>query len=312
MKIKSRGLLLIAIIFLIWLGSGIALAATLSVASKPLPAKVVVVPLDGAPIVVTGNATDITTTTTILNGILMEKGTSTNVLVSFQWGLTDKYTSETTKVSGNNTGPFSFKLTGLSANTTYHYRAIAYGDGANCGTDGIFKSAIHDEANVNINVTLQGGSRPDSGWVVPLTVKFFISGNTTPVDVLTATPISTFNLTTARSGNTTASSQVTGVIPGTYDITVTSPHCLTNVKRGVVIAAPSSTINMGTLLEGNANDDNKINIQDFGVLAASYGKSSVDTGFDTRADFDRNNKINITDFGLLAANYGKYAPIEIP
>jgi hypothetical protein len=66
------------------------------------------------------------------------------------------------------------------------------------------------------------------------------------------------------------------------------------------------------VLEGNANDDNKINIQDFGILAATYGKVAGDTGYDARADFDRNGKINIADFGLLAANYGKYTPVEVP
>jgi Tol biopolymer transport system component/subtilisin family serine protease len=179
-------------------------------------------------------------------------------------------------------------------------------------TSQAFNVTIVPEAEVNISVGLQGSSRPDSGWVIPLTLKLFITGNTTPVDVLTATPISTFNLITARSGNITASAQILEVIPGAYDITVTSPHCLTNVKRGIMITAPSNTINLGTLLEGNANDDNKINIQDFGILAGTYGKSSGDTGFDARADFDRSNKISITDFGLLAANYGKYSAIEVP
>jgi hypothetical protein len=35
-------------------------------------------------------------------------------------------------------------------------------------------------------------------------------------------------------------------------------------------------------------------------------------GYDPRADFDRNYVINIADFGLLAANYGKWAPADAP
>ena len=160
----------------------------------------------------------------------------------------------------------------------------------------------------DISVTLQGTGRPDpAGWVVPLTVKFFAPG----ADVLTGTPLYTFIENTTKSGSL-AIAQVSGAAPGTYDISAVTPHCLTNVKKGVVTDAPSTAIDLGTLLEGNADDSNIINITDFGLLAASYGKSSGDSGYNARADFDRNGIINIADFGLLAANYGKSAPIVVP
>lgn len=128
---------------------------------------------------------------------------------------------------------------------------------------------------------------------------------------MTATPLYSFSLTTNKNGGN-AAALATAITPGTYDITVATPHCLVNVKRNVVIAAPSATVNMGTLLEGNANDNNVINIQDFGILAAMYLKISSAAGFDSRADFDRNGIVNIADFGLLAANYGKSAPVNAP
>jgi hypothetical protein len=168
-----------------------------------------------------------------------------------------------------------------------------------------------NSAAINISIVLQGSSRPAAAWNVPLTVKFFTSGNTTPVDVLKATPFSTFSVTTAKSGNTTAA-LVPNIISGNYDISVTSPHCLINVKRNVVIITPLTSLNMGTLLEGNANNDEKVNIQDFGLLAKTYGKQRGQEGFDENADFDRNDLINITDFGLLASNYGKHSSIEVP
>jgi hypothetical protein len=71
-------------------------------------------------------------------------------------------------------------------------------------------------------------------------------------------------------------------------------------------------VNLGTLLKGDADGNHTINIQDFGILAASYGKSPGKSGFDVNADFNRNDVINITDFGLLVANYGKHCPVEIP
>jgi hypothetical protein len=164
--------------------------------------------------------------------------------------------------------------------------------------------------DVTFLIALQGGSRPDSGFFIPLTIKLFTPGTTTPVDVLTAVPVYTFDLNTTKS-NGYAAAQATGIQSGMYDISVTSPHCLVIVKRGVAISFNTDTLNLGTLLDGNANNDAKINIQDFGVLASTYGKSAGDSGFNAQADFDRNNKVNISDFGILAANYGKFSPVEV-
>jgi len=159
---------------------------------------------------------------------------------------------------------------------------------------------------VDISLVLQGGSRPSEGWEVPITIKFFNPG----ADVMTGSPLYEFSLNTTKSDGM-AISQCT-VAPGTYDVTVVSEHTLINVKRNVVISTPSTAVDMGTLLEGNANDDSIINISDFGILAVSYMKTDGEPGYDARADFDRNGIINISDFGLLAVNYMQMSPIDVP
>jgi hypothetical protein len=128
---------------------------------------------------------------------------------------------------------------------------------------------------------------------------------------MTATPVYTFNLTTAKVGGN-ATAQCTFVIPGNYDITAVSEHTLLNVKRNVTVIAPCTTVNLGTLLEGNANNNDRVNILDFGLLATSYGKSKGNVAYNPMADFDRNDIVNIFDFGLLSMNYLKIAPIEVP
>ncbi|MDH5781611.1 MAG: hypothetical protein OEZ07_03460 [Dehalococcoidia bacterium] len=148
--------------------------------------------------------------------------------------------------------------------------------------------------------------RPDEGWVVPITIKFLSPG----ADVLSDSPVDEFIVTTTKS-NGTATCQCTGVMPDTYDITAVSEHILMNVKRDVIISSPSTVVDMGTLLEGNANDDNIINISDFGILAVSFMKSEGEDGYDVRADFDRNGIINISDFGMLAVNFMKSSPILV-
>ena len=206
----------------------------------------------------------------------------------------------------------TFTRTGYSFsgwNTLAGGTGTAYANWANYsfGTDvTLYAQWTASTANVVVTVTLQGSGRPDpAGYVVPLTVNFFTPG----ADVLTAAPLYTRSLTTAKSGST-AVATATAIPSSTYDISAVTTTCLTNVKRGVVITAPLTALNLGTLLEGNANDDNIVNITDFGILAATYGKSTPD--YDNRADFDGNGIINIADFGLLAANYGQSAPVGVP
>ena len=187
-------------------------------------------------------------------------------------------------------------------------------------TDAIFGTImtapnLDSEAMVDISVVLQGGSRPPEGWEVPITIKFFSPG----ADVMIDTPTYEFHLTTTKSDGT-ATCQCVGVMPGTYDITAQASNCpectegnctLTNVRRSVVISAPSTAVDMGTLLAGDANCDGIINISDFGILAVAYMCTEGEPCYDCRADFDCNGIINISDFGLLAVNYMQMSPIDI-
>ena len=75
---------------------------------------------------------------------------------------------------------------------------------------------------------------------------------------------------------------------------------------------PGTVVNMGTLLEGNVNDDTTINLFDFGILARSWPTNQGDPGFDSRADFDRNGSIDLFDLLLGAGNWLKVSPVEIP
>ena len=182
---------------------------------------------------------------------------------------------------------------------------VVYGEDALPGTHGDAIVKIIPGVRVDISVILQGGGRPGEGWVVPITINFFEPG----ADVLNDTPVYEFDLTTVKS-DSKATCQCIGILPDTYDITVVSEHTLMNVRRDVVISVPSRSVDMCTLLEGNANDDNTINISDFGILAVSFMKSEGEEGYDARADFDRNGIIDIHDFGLLAVSFMITSPVD--
>jgi hypothetical protein len=207
--------------------------------------------------------------------------------------------------TGNVTTPVTFSTSGATTTSLVEFGGVAIS-----GVHADARVQILAKISVDISVQLQGSSRPNSGFAVPLTVSFFTPGTATPVDVMTATPVYTFNVIAAKNG-VRAIVQAIMVNPGQYDISLASEHCLCNVKRGVVITATATAVDMGTLLEGDANGDHAVNIQDFGLLAGSYGKTGVG-GANAMSDYDRNGIVNIADFGLLAGNYGKHCPVIVP
>jgi hypothetical protein len=163
--------------------------------------------------------------------------------------------------------------------------------------------------SVIISVALQGDGRPEEGWIVPLTVKFFTPG----ADVLNDTPTYGFNLTTNKSGNgNTAVCEAVGIAPGIYDITTRGDSTLMNVKRNVVISAPSTSVDLGTLLEGNANQDDIVNLDDYAILSICWLAPQAQAEYNIRADFDRNGITNVVDLSLLAINWLRSSPVEFP
>jgi hypothetical protein len=203
----------------------------------------------------------------------------------------------------------------LAYSTKYYWKVMAT-DNHGATTEGpLWDFTTGGGCEVDIFVVLQGGSRPPEAWEVPITIKFFEPG----ADVITDDTIYEFDLTTTESDGT-AACQCVGVMPGTYDITAQAsnhPECiegnctLMNAKRSVVISAPSTAVDMGTLLAGDANCDGIINISDFGVLAVAYMCTEGQPCYDCRADFDCNGMINISDFGLLAVDYMKSSPVDL-
>lgn len=94
------------------------------------------------PIVATNDATGIADNVATLNGDLTSLGTGSSVDVSFQWWTSSSsYLSETTAQALTRAGVFSFELTDLEPDTTYHFRAKAVGDGTSYGSAKTFKSS---------------------------------------------------------------------------------------------------------------------------------------------------------------------------
>lgn len=95
---------------------------------------------------------------------------------------------------------------------------------------------------------------------------------------------------------------ISDITPGTYWITVKHPQYLQNVMLQT-LAEGTNSLDLGTLLAGDANNDNFITALDFSILAISFNKGSSDTGYDDRADFNNDDFVTALDFSLLATNF---------
>ena len=189
--------------------------------------------------------------------------------------------------------------------------------------DGDIVFGEHTDATVTIikpdritgYVTLQGGERPLAGLSVPLTLKLYAAGtNLTYANIATEEPLYTFSttgetleITETDFTTKTITFESTSVAAGTYTITLSSEHCLSNLKESVV--AGSSLINMGTLFEGNANDDVQIAGADFSMLLNDYLETSGGDNWNSgRCDFDRTGQVTSIDYSLMAENYNETSP----
>ena len=108
---------------------------------------------------------------------------------------------------------------------------------------------------------------------------------------------------------------LTDLDPGTYDVLLKGDTSLTIRARSVTLLSGPNTTAAGTvtLLEGDANDDDRINIVDFAALSSTYATKvtpRVD-GTDVSADFNRSGYIDAFDFSLLARNYAVSGPVNL-
>jgi phosphodiesterase/alkaline phosphatase D-like protein len=250
-----------------------------------------------APAVTTGAASAVSTTGATLNGTVNAFNDST--AVTFEYGTTAAYgttvNADQSPVSGVGATAVSKVITGLAANTVYHYRAVGQNiNGTTYGADMTFTtsvgpptvttaaatSVLSDRATLNGTVTANNAST---------TVTFEYGTTTAYGSTITAvqSPVTGVNtavsaVLTGLSNNTTYHYRVVGQnANGTaYDADMTfstsnAPTAVTNAATGV--GASSATLN-GT---ANANNFNTNVSFQYGTTT-SYGSTvAADPSFVT-------------------------------
>ena len=142
-------------------------------------------------------------------------------------------------------------------------------------------------------------AKPHPSWSVPLHISLIPIGATTPAYDL--------DTTTDQSGVFT----IHNITPDDYTIRIKNIHTLPTVST-IHLSAGSNTVDLCTLIEGDANSDYIIDIQDFIKLSNSFGLGPGSPGFDDRTDFNEDDIVDIQDFSLLSLNFGRFGEIICP
>jgi hypothetical protein len=166
------------------------------------------------------------------------------------------------------------------------------------GFDNVLSPAAAINGNVVIvacetildgHVGLQGRpAAPHASWVTDLTVNFLGDGAVVA--------------TTDNAGDFT----VPDVEPGTYDICVKSSHALSQLATGVeIVACETTSVDFGTLREGDATNDDVITLADYAALYVAYGSIPGDANWNPNCDFNEDDAVSLGDYSLLYTNYGE-------
>jgi hypothetical protein len=114
------------------------------------------------------------------------------------------------------------------------------------------------------------------------------------------------NLTTDASGFFTVS---VSILPtGVYSWWVKGPQYLATDGLLTLTNTPVTSYDMGVQPAGDVDDNNTVDITDFHLMQATFGKMCGDIGYDGRADFTGECVVDLIDFTILRGNFNKIGP----
>lgn len=143
-----------------------------------------------------------------------------------------------------------------------------------------------------------------------------ISGNVT-LEAFEGLPIPTVNFTLRPAGGG-AATQFPGVILGTdgsftfqtglrgeFEILAKASHWLRKRRAGTITITSSGVSGLAmTLLNGDIDGDNEIDIQDYAVMSSAYGSSPGSGNWIAQADLNGDLAVDIADYAIISVNYG--------
>jgi hypothetical protein len=159
-------------------------------------------------------------------------------------------------------------------------------------------AGVDFEGKVLVGHVAWEGRGPQPGALQQLPVDFTMKIGSTEIDF----PARTTN----AGGYFTVS--VASLLNGTYEWRVKGAQHLANADNVSLAGASSTSIEMGLMRAGDANNDNTVDVLDFNILKGTFGLSLSNPGYDASADFTGDNVVDVLDFNLLKGNFGQSGP----
>lgn len=132
---------------------------------------------------------------------------------------------------------------------------------------------------------------PNQQWVVPVSLSLQpVGGGGGQNEIIMTDSAGTLSMTVQMP-------------PGDYVWRAKNSHTLANSGRAT-LSAGVNTVQIGTLLEGDANDDNCVSIVDLNLFRTAFGSAFGDPGYNPNTDFNGDGGVNISDFSLMRGNFG--------
>jgi hypothetical protein len=147
------------------------------------------------------------------------------------------------------------------------------------------------------HVTWQGRpAQPNALNQLPLTLTLQLNGAVTHYP----------NQTTDAGGFFTVPVQT---LPnGVYTWWAKGPRYLAASGTVQLTGAARTQAEMGQQRAGDVDNSNLVDVTDFSLLRATFGKALGDPAYDGRAEFTGDNLVDISDFSLQRANFGQTGP----
>jgi hypothetical protein len=193
-------------------------------------------------------ATNIQPTSATLNGQVLSLGGDTSGTVWFQWGTSVAYGNQTSSQTMSMTGMFSQTISGLTANTTYQFRAVTQ------TTAGVIYGS-----NLSFTTTATGDGL--TGLVVSSYATPNPATTNQQVSFIASATGATGSYTFSWSGACSGSGQVcntTFTNVGTYTTTVT------------VTSGTQAVSSVATVVVGNSNNNNNCTYHSYQQCVGSY------------------------------------------
>jgi hypothetical protein len=102
------------------------------------------------------------------------------------------------------------------------------------------------------------------------------------------------------ASNASGTITFTNVKAGSYSLTTKENHHLRRVMTGIAVVGVDSTVTVGVHRAGDANNDNRVNIFDGGVV-----RFTMISGAGTPADIDGSGAVNNADLQWIRNNFGR-------